>query len=273
MLAVLFQDVFDFYVRSVVLYKKMYQGGQGMEYICKVLELKDGRSVRFEFSESSEMFSEEQINDIIEVVKEYLLHFPQLSICIVTDYENDRYQNVDKDDKYDGQAFYVDKAIVLNQIKFASKQFEDKIGLSAIEKYSKEILNLSIKIQELPKIMTQEDADTYIAAIMSQINWKKKELNGKTFDNVFANSWAVRSFEEVMCIKRVLIHEIAHLVANQYQLLSKDLLKCTFENYKEQFENIDEFFAECFMTSEFTKAVPIANWIKVFVNRNTDRKV
>ena len=76
-----------------------------------------------------------------------------------------------------------------------------------------------------------------------------------------------------MCIKRVLIHEIAHLVANQYQLLSKDLLKCTFENYKEQFENIDEFFAECFMTSEFTKAVPIANWIKVFVNRNTDRKV
>lgn len=145
-----------------------------MEYICKVLELKDGRSVRFEFSESSEMFSEKQINDIIEVVKEYLLHFPQLSICIVTDYENERYQNVDKDDKYDGQAFYDDKAIVLNQIKFASKQFEDKIWLSDIEKYSKKILNLSIKIQELPKTMSQEDADTYIAAIMSQINWKKR---------------------------------------------------------------------------------------------------
>ena len=74
-----------------------------------------------------------------------------------------------------------------------------------------------------------------------------------------------------MCIKRVLIHEIAHIIANQYELLSEEFLKITFELYKEQFENIDEFFAECFMTNEFTGKVPIANWIGTFVKRRTLR--
>ena len=69
-----------------------------------------------------------------------------------------------------------------------------------------------------------------------------------------------------------------HLIKPYGFVLDDNHLKRSGVNYIDNceytvYENIDEFFAECFMTSEFTKAVPIANWIKVFVNRNTDRKV
>ena len=244
-----------------------------MEYNCKMLQLKDGRSVFFKFtkSKSGKSFSEKQINNMIELVETYMLRFPRLHISIITDYENEEYQNSEKDSCFDGQAFYSDQVIILNQIKLSQVDFEGADFFKKTEELSSRILDLALKREELLKKLPEYTVDAYIATIMAEIDWGKIELTGKTCDNIFANSWAVRSFEGVMCIKRVLIHEIAHIIANQYELLSEESLKSTFELYKEQFENIDEFFAECFMTNEFTGKVPIANWIGTFVKRRTLR--
>ena len=279
MLAVLFQNIFDFYVRSVVLYKKIYQKEEEMEYNHRILKLKDGRSTIFKFSKSElgKCFSEDQINDIFELVKEYLLRFPNLQIYLVTDYGNDKYLPSKKDEHYNGQIFYREKMIILNQVTLAETLFDDKELIKHAEKLAtqsfdllKEMKDISPKLRKygVPEVKINE----YKCKIMTNMKWEENELNGKTFDKIFADSCAIRVFESVKCIKRVLIHEIAHAIAREYLLLQHTFLQQIFAMYKEQFENIDEFFAECFMTSELTKVVPIANLVGSFANTKCKSK-
>lgn len=78
-------------------------------------------------------------------------------------------------------------------------------------------------------------------------------------DPLFADVWAVRQLEESMNLRRLTVHELGHALADVYELWKDKRVKKLFSSCRDGFENLDEFCAECFMASELTDAIPLAN--------------
>lgn len=78
-------------------------------------------------------------------------------------------------------------------------------------------------------------------------------------DPFFADVWAVRQLEESMNLRRLTVHELGHALADVYGIQKDKRIKKLFSACRDGFENLDEFCAECFMASEFTDAIPLAN--------------
>lgn len=78
-------------------------------------------------------------------------------------------------------------------------------------------------------------------------------------DPLFADVWAIRQLEESMNLRRLTVHELGHALADVYELRKDKRVKKLFSSCRDGFENLDEFCAECFMASELTDAIPLAN--------------
>lgn len=78
-------------------------------------------------------------------------------------------------------------------------------------------------------------------------------------DPFFADVRAVRQLEESMNLRRLTVHELGHALADVYEVQKDKRVKKLFSACRDGFENLDEFCAECFMASELTDAIPLAN--------------
>lgn len=88
------------------------------------------------------------------------------------------------------------------------------------------------------------------------------EINSSQIDCDFMDVFLIRGLEESMFFKRIVIHEIGHAIAMCYEVAQDLEVKRLFAKYQKGFEDIDEFIAECFMVSELTARIPLANSVK-----------
>ena len=57
-------------------------------------------------------------------------------------------------------------------------------------------------------------------------------------------------------------HEFGHAIAYSYKLDEDPVIMEMYEKVRDGFEDIQEFVAECFMASELTNEVNLANRVK-----------
>lgn len=84
-------------------------------------------------------------------------------------------------------------------------------------------------------------------------------------DPLFADVWAIRKLEETMSIRRLTVHELGHAISHYYGILGLKAVKKLFAKCREGFEDLDEFCAECFMASEITDRIPLANSLSALI--------
>lgn len=84
-------------------------------------------------------------------------------------------------------------------------------------------------------------------------------------DPLFADVWAIRQLEETMSIRRLTVHELGHAISHYYGILGLKTIKKLFAGCREGFEDLDEFCAECFMASEITDRIPLANSLSAVI--------
>lgn len=81
-------------------------------------------------------------------------------------------------------------------------------------------------------------------------------------DQYFADVQAVRMLENTESIQRLLIHEIGHMLSEESGAVSHKKVKKLFGRCRDGFENLYEFCAECFMASELTDKIRLAEEYK-----------
>ena len=65
--------------------------------------------------------------------------------------------------------------------------------------------------------------------------------------------------ENTQSIERLLIHEIGHMLSEESGAVDHKKVRKLFAKCRDGFENIYEFCAECFMASELTDRIELAN--------------
>ena len=78
-------------------------------------------------------------------------------------------------------------------------------------------------------------------------------------DQYFADVQAIRMLENTESLKRLLIHEIGHMLSEETDAVAHKKIRKLFGKCRDGFENIYEFCAECFMASELTDRIRLAN--------------
>ena len=78
-------------------------------------------------------------------------------------------------------------------------------------------------------------------------------------DDYFADVWAVRQLEESMSIRRLTLHELGHAISDAYGVSRDKRIRRLLSKCRDGFEDREEFCAECFMASELTDRIPLAN--------------
>ena len=78
-------------------------------------------------------------------------------------------------------------------------------------------------------------------------------------DLYFADVQAIRMLENTESLKRLLIHEIGHMLSEETGAVAHKKIRKLFGKCRDGFENIYEFCAECFMASELTDRIKLAN--------------
>ena len=78
-------------------------------------------------------------------------------------------------------------------------------------------------------------------------------------DPFFADVQAIRMLENTESIQRLLIHEIGHMISEETGAVKHKKIRNLFGKCRDGFENIYEFCAECFMASELTDRIRLAN--------------
>lgn len=78
-------------------------------------------------------------------------------------------------------------------------------------------------------------------------------------DPFFADVWAIRQLEESMSIRRLTVHEIGHAVSDAYGISRDKRMRKLISKCRDGFEDGEELCAECFMASELTDQIPLAN--------------
>lgn len=78
-------------------------------------------------------------------------------------------------------------------------------------------------------------------------------------DPYFADVWAIRQLEESMNIRRLTLHEIGHALSDAYGVSRDKRIRKLLSRCRDGFEDREEFCAECFMASELTDRIPLAN--------------
>lgn len=75
----------------------------------------------------------------------------------------------------------------------------------------------------------------------------------------FADVQAIRMLENTQSIRRLTIHEIGHMLSEESGAVKSKKIKKLYAGCRDGFENLYEFCAECFMASELTDRIGLAN--------------
>lgn len=221
----------------------------------------------------------EQIEFIKEVVKEYLKEYPATGISKICDYYSWDYDDAFSEFNYshnrEGKLYLdmkamaqygCDKVIGFNHIRIHGMQLENKKIISRIEELAKKINDITncyknkkkiaeINGQKIPGIT--EISRNAFGGSLDKHEIYKQNLSIDDYDVIL-----IRLLEESLFLRRIIIHEIGHAIADAYSIDKNPEIIRLYEKYKFGFKNIDEFIAECFMASELTDKIPLANLVK-----------
>jgi hypothetical protein len=257
-----------------------------------VLSLPGRGNTYFYFSQmGGDGFSREQQAYIRGLIAAYRTRFPGLEITAVWDFgmeEGTRDQN----EKYGVFADCRDLAvsnrdmasISFNQIRVsrmpedipAAELREILEGYRAVREISAMAAQrrLELMSQGTPPAGILEAVNAEAAAYLERRGIRTKSLGDNDFpggiapgphnhlpleDPCFADVWAVRQLEESMSIRRLTVHEIGHAVSDAYGVSRDKRIRKLISKCRDGFEDVEEFCAECFMASELTDAIPLAN--------------
>lgn len=258
----------------------------------KILSLPGRGNTYFYFSQmGKDGFSGDQQSYIRDLIREYRIRFSKLEISAVWDFgmeEGTRYEN----EKYGVFADCRDLAvsnrdmasISFNQIR-VSRMPMDIPGSELqeiLQNYETVRWISQMAAQKRPELMSQgtppagilEAVNREAAAFLEKRGIFTRTLGDNEYpgriapgphnglaleDPLFADVWAIRQLEETMSIRRLTLHEIGHAVSDTYGVSRDKRIRRLLSGCRDGFEDREEFCAECFMASELTDRIPLAN--------------
>lgn len=222
----------------------------------------------------------EQVEFIRKLTEKYLKEYPAVGISKICDYFSWDYEETFSEYNYthnDQGELYKDrneiaqycdedKLIGFNHIRIHDMKLEDSITIQKVEecadrfnnlvddyqKLKKRAKTVGLPVPEMNMVQMQHDIDLL----------EKHEIYTREFSSDYFDVVLIRMLEESMFLKRIVIHELGHAIASTYDVSEDSEILKLFEKYKDGFENIDEFIAECFMASELTNKISLANKVK-----------
>ncbi len=124
------------------------------------------------------------------------------------------------------------------------------------------------KYRDLPEIASRMQADLLTKGVpWPQIDGMIRENLGITAcaenalpvtDQYFADVQVIRMLENAESLKRLVVHEIGHMLSEESGAVSNKKIRKLYGKCRDGFENLYEFCAECFMASELMDGIGLA---------------
>lgn len=247
----------------------------------------DYNEIRFEFIENDNIgLSKEQIGYIRKLIMQYVEKYPLVILKKVCDFFSCDYMKSELDEytythnrfgkeyaKCKTLAKYNDNAklIGFNHIRLSKMELDNIQIVKWINKDKKKFEKAKKsyeKIRRQAKFMGQTipNFNEIWGQSFSSSELKFHEIKVKEPTEEYFDVMLIRLMEEYGIIKRLVAHEFGHAIAYSYNLEEDEVIKSLYENFKDGFENIQEFIAECFMASELTNEVTLANKVRDRIN-------
>lgn len=207
---------------------------------------------------------------IADLVMEYRRKYPMLMINVVWDF------GIEEGDPVKGEKYGVfeqcrDNAVYnaqmltisLNHARVGKMPREaDSEQIRGIEEYYESYADLQAVFAEkrrelLSKGVPWPQVEDLIRKEMGIVPCAENMLSAG--DPFFADVQAIRMLEDTESIQRIMIHEIGHMLSEESGAVHKKEIKKLFAKCRDGFENLYEFCAECFMASELTDRIGLAN--------------
>ena len=217
--------------------------------------------------------SEEQQRYVADLVMEYRRKYPKLTINAVWDFGMEEGDPVQSEkfgvfeDSRDNAVYNAKMLTVsINHARVRKMRCEaDRDEIAEIEQYYD-------GLRDLPERAALMQSQMLAGGVpWPQIDGKIREELGlkacaenllPVTDPYFADVQAIRMLENTESIQRLLIHEIGHMLSEESGAVSHKKVKKLFGRCRDGFENLYEFCAECFMASELTDKIRLAEEYK-----------
>ena len=238
--------------------------------------------IQFELIENNSLgFSKEQIIYIKSLIKKYMTEYTQITLQYVCDYFSWDYGQNEfneytythnkegvKYTEYDALAQYndEDKLIGFNHIRMSKMELENDDIVHRIKKDKQKFEEIKKKYEALKKtsrsVRRKNPTFDELFNTINDDELKDHGIDAKIITEEYFDVMLIRIIEEYGVIKRIVAHEIGHAIACSYDLEKDDIIKSLYEKFKDGFEDLQEFIAECFMASELTDEISLANAVK-----------
>lgn len=176
-------------------------------------------------------------------------------------------------EKYDAMAKYNDddKLIGFNHIRMSKLELDNDEIISDINRKIKQfekIIKCYEKVNRTAKLagLAVESFDEIFSQSFRGSELKKHGIETDEITAEYLDVMLIRTMEEYCSIRRIVAHEFGHVIAYSYKLEEDQVIIGLFEQFKDGFEDIQEFIAECFMACELTNKIPLANKVKARIN-------
>ena len=250
----------------------------------QILSLPGRGNTYFYFTQMGEDgFSQEQQDYIRSLILTYRKRFSALEITAVWDfgmeegtrYENDKYGVFEKcrdlavSNRDMASISYNHIRVSRMPMEISGSQLESMMG-SPDSAMAGEI-RLEMMASGMPPARISEAVNEKAAAFLKEkgLCLGSEEEPGTIAagphnflaleDDYFADVWAVRQLEESMSIRRLTLHELGHAISDAYGVSRDKRIRRLLSKCRDGFEDREEFCAECFMASELTDRIPLAN--------------
>lgn len=240
-------------------------------------------NIEFQFIENETVgLNSIQIDYIKNLVITYMKKYPKVVLKTVCDYFSWDYSQNELNDytythnrknelytSYDslGQYEDVDKLIGFNHIRLSKSKLDDEQIVTRIEQLKKEFQKAQKSLERSQRRAKFTGQVVPAFSEILNIEFKGSDLNKHeifidSLTNEYIDVLLIRSLEECIFIRRVVSHEFGHAIAYSYNLEEDAYLKSLYKKFENGFEDMQEFIAECFMASELTNKIPLANNVK-----------
>lgn len=221
----------------------------------------------------------EQIDYIRQLIGTYLLEYPMVGIETVCDYfswdydekfsvynylHNDRGE-LYADREEIAQYCDEDKLIGFNHVRLSGVELENDAIINKLEKVVDKLNNVISqhkKIGKKAEILGLQVPDFGALTSRDKEFLCKHEIYAEQMSWDYYDVVFIRMLEEALFIKRIVLHEFGHAISRSYCVDEDIEIQKLYDKYKNSFEDIEEFIAECFMASELTDKISLANLVK-----------
>ena len=186
---------------------------------------------------------------IADLVMEYRRKYPMLMINVVWDF------GIEEGDPVKGEKYGVFEQCRDNAV------------------YNAQMLTISLNHARVGKMPREADPEQIrgieeyyesYADLQAVFAEKRRELLSKgvpwpQVEDLIRKEMGIVPCEDTESIQRIMIHEIGHMLSEESGAVHKKEIKKLFAKCRDGFENLYEFCAECFMASELTDRIGLAN--------------